>query len=251
MAEALRLRAERALARAGRPLLERLGYAIVWRNPRGYSLPTHVLAVLRRLEIDCVLDVGAHRGDYARLLRRYGYRGRIVSFEPVSANFERLAAAAAGDPRWEVRHAALGREDAAAEINVAHDTRLSSFLPARDALNPEVGTALAVEEREEVPVRSLDSVFDDVVRPDERVYLKLDTQGWDLEVLRGGERSLQRIRGLQTEVSVLPLYDRMMNYLDAMREVTDRGFELTGIYPVAYNDLSIVELDCVFIRKAA
>ena len=249
MEGSLRLRTERALARAGRPLLQRLGYAVVWRNPRGYSLPTNVAAVFARFGIDCVLDVGAHRGDYARLLRRYDYRGRIISFEPVAANFERLRQAAAADPRWEVRRAALGREDGTAEINVSADTRLSSFLEAGEPLNPKVAEALAVQQREEVEVRSLDTVFDEHVRDGERVFVKLDTQGWDLEVLRGAERSLDRVLGLQTEVSVLPLYEGMTSYLDALRELTELGFELTGLYPVSYNDLSVVELDCVFIRK--
>jgi FkbM family methyltransferase len=229
--------------------MRRTGYAVVWRNPRGYSLPTHLIALFERLGVDCVLDVGAHFGEYGSLLRHYGYRGRIVSFEPVPANFDRLGEARAGDPNWRAYNVALGSEDGERDLNVARDTALSSFLsPSGEPLTE----ALAVESRERVRVRTLDSLFDECVAglPDPRVFLKMDTQGWDREVLRGAEGTLSRVIGLQSEVSVLPLYEGMTDYLDAIRELQGLGFDLTGIYPVAYDGIRIVELDVVLARDA-
>ena len=253
MQESLRLRTERALARVARPLLRRIGYAVVWRNPRGHSLPTHLAALFSHLGINCVLDVGAHWGEYGRALRRHGYRGRIVSFEPVRANVARLEAERRGDPDWQVRSAALGSVRGSTTINVAHDTSLSSFLTAAAPLNEKVGTAIAVGGHEEVEVLTLDDVVPDatagIAAP--RVFLKLDTQGWDLEVLRGGAQTVPSMLGLQLEVAVLPLYEGMPRYADAIAEVEALGFELTGVYPVAYDGLRVVELDCVFMQARA
>jgi FkbM family methyltransferase len=229
--------------------MRRTGYAVVWRNPRGYSLPTHLIALFERLGVDCVLDVGAHFGEYGSLLRHYGYRGRIVSFEPVPANFERLREARAGDADWHAHEVALGGEDGELVLNVARDTALSSFLePSGEPLTE----ALAVESRERVRVRTLDSLFDECVAGlvEPRVFLKMDTQGWDREVLKGAGRTLPRLAGLQSEVSVLPLYEGMTDYLDAIRELQGLGFDLTGIYPVAYDGIRIVELDVVLARDA-
>src|SRR6185312_9362363 len=71
------------------------------------SLAYHLKLLLSRLEIDCVIDVGAHDGEFARFLRDLGYQGEIVSFEPVKATFERLCAAFAGDPHWRGLNVAL------------------------------------------------------------------------------------------------------------------------------------------------
>lgn len=239
----------RSLSSLARRLVRRTGYAVVWRNPRGYSLPTHLSAVFEQLGVNCVLDVGAHYGEYGQLLRHYGYGGRIVSFEPVEANFERLRDTGAGDADWRAYDVALGGEDGELELNVARDTALSSFLePSRRPLTE----ALAVESRERVRVRTLDAMFEECVAglAEPRVFLKMDTQGWDREVLRGAERSLPRLAGLQSEVSVLPLYEGMTDYLDAIRELQGLGFELTGIYPVAYEGFRVVELDVVLVRAA-
>lgn len=231
-------------------MLRRTGYAVVWRNPRGYSLPTHLIALFRQLGVNCVLDVGAHFGEYGSMLRRYGYRGRIVSFEPVPANVERLAETRAGDPDWRAYDFALGSEEGELELNVARDTALSSFLEAGPPVTASEGAAIALERRERVVVRRLDSVFAECVAglAEPSVFLKMDTQGWDHEVLRGAEASLPRIVGLQSEVSVLPLYEGMTSYLDAIRELHELGFDLTGVYPVAYADLRVVELDVVLAR---
>lgn len=238
------------LASLARRLLRRTGYALVWRNPRGYSLATHLVALFERLEVNCVLDAGAHFGEYGRLLRDYGYRGRIVSFEPVAANFDRLGEARAGDPDWRAHNVALGAEDGELDLNVARDTALSSFL--RPSPQP-LTEALAVESRERVSVQRLDSLFEECVAglAEPRVFLKMDTQGWDREVLRGAERTLPLLAGLQSEVSVLPLYEGMTGYLEAIRELQGLGLDLTGIYPVAYDGFRVVELDVVFARDAS
>ena len=237
------------IASAARRVMRRVPYALVWRNPRGYSLPTHLAAVFAHLRINCVIDVGAHVGEYGRKLRKYGYGGRIVSFEPVAENFERLREARDGN--WHAHDLALGSRNDTSEIHVSRDTALSSFLPPAEPFNARWRAVLEIEQRETVEVRTLDSVFDDAVQglAEPRVFLKLDTQGWDLEVLRGAEECLPRILGLQSEVSVLPIYDGMPGYLDAIRELTDRGFDLSGIYPVSYHGMSVVELDVVLIRS--
>ena len=243
------MRPHAPLVELGRRLLRRTGYAVVWRNPRGYSLPTHLIGLFEHLGVDCVLDAGAHFGEYGRLLRQYGYLGRIVSFEPVAANFERLTDARAGDPDWHAYDIALGSEDGELDLNVARDTALSSFL---EPSSRPLTAALAVESRERVRVRTLDSMFEECVAGlrDPRVFLKMDTQGWDREVVRGAGRTLPRLAGLQSEVSVLPLYEGMTDYLEAIHELQGLGFELTGIYPVAYDGFRVVELDVVLARAA-
>ncbi len=241
------VRLHRRLIRAA---VRRVGYNISRWPPLVEQLEGHLAGLLPRLGVNCVLDVGAHCGEYATSLRRLGFDGRIVSFEPVAESYERVAALARNDGRWFVHHLALGSINDRSLINIPGDTVLASFLePNAFALGRFPNSRVA--QRQEIEVRTLDRVInaclDGLTQP--KVYLKLDTQGWDLEVLAGSRTALQYIVGLQSELSVKPINVGMPTYLQALDVIQSLGFELTGIYPISRDRSSqIIELDAVFIR---
>ncbi len=106
----------------------------------------------------------------------------------------------------------------------------------------------------EVELRRLDSVLDSLTMdiPQPNIYLKIDTQGYDLNVLDGATRVLDRVLAFQAEVSVKPVYEATPNYLEAIAAMSDLGYELTGLFPVARdNALRVVEFDCVMVRGSA
>src|SRR5882724_7760563 len=90
------------------------------------TLETHLSQLLPKLGIDCVLDVGANQGQYGSMLRRTGYRGRIISYEPVKASFDILKARAAKDPHWRVCNYALGAKAGAKTIHVSRSSVMAS-----------------------------------------------------------------------------------------------------------------------------
>lgn len=230
-----------------RPLRSLLGVDIV---PAEKSAAGHLVSLLRSLDIHCVLDVGAHTGEYGRYLRSIGYRGEIVSFEPVEGSFTVLAEAAAPDPAWQTHRMALGSEDTSAAINVTHTTSFSSFLtPSAYALKQFPGES-EIERAEVVPVRRLDSVFSDVVGRGQRIFLKMDTQGWDLHVLRGAASCLDQILGIESEVAVQAAYENIPLYVETITYLNERGFEITGLFPVTRDDkMRVIEWDCMLIRS--
>jgi FkbM family methyltransferase len=177
-------------------ILRRFGYELV-RYP--------IVHFLDRFGIDVVLDVGANTGQYGRELRRLGYRGRIVSFEPLRAAFEELERNAMGDPAWSTVRLAMGSADTEATLHVSGKSASSSLLdmlPRHTEVAPE--TAYVAEER--VDVRCLDHVIDTYCSRSDRVLLKIDTQGFESEVLAGARESLNWIAGVQMELSMVPLY---------------------------------------------
>jgi FkbM family methyltransferase len=224
----------------------------IGRLPGIELLSTHLATLFNRLRINCILDVGAHVGQYGRFLRNLGYQGRIVSFEPIGANFAVLEQRLAGDRNWNARRLALGHTEGTIPINVTNLTQFSSFLPPNSYSQGQFGHLSAVDHTEEVEVRRLDSVWDEVMGSltDPRVFLKLDTQGYDLKVLEGSGVHLGQVAALQSELAVKPIYEGMTGYMEAISAMNEMGFELTGLFPVTRDvELKIVEFDCVMTRS--
>jgi FkbM family methyltransferase len=241
-------------------VLRRLGY-VVFRDASpddlANPLPAEVAAqrlmlraVIESRGVNCVIDVGAHTGGYGSELREAGYRGDIISIEPVAASFEVLNARAARDPRWHARRLALGSADGRARMRVARESNFSSFLrPSRFALDWFGGSV--VEREEEVEVRRLDGLFEALVAhvAEPRVMLKTDTQGWDLEVIQGAQGCLGRVAVLQIELSVRAVYEGPVGWLEALATLRELGFRPAQLTAVGRDsELALVELDGLFVR---
>lgn len=214
-------------------------------------LADHLATVLSRLDINVVLDVGANKGQTGTLLRRIGYRGRIVSFEPVSGNYRALVERASGDPAWKCLPLALGASESEQQINLTRHSVFDSFLNPTDYSLRRFGGDSEVIGSEVVRVRRLDEVFDEctagIAAP--RIFLKLDTQGYDSEVLSGASGCLSQVLGLQTELSLKPVYVGMVDYLEVLPRLQGLGFEVSGMFPVNRDGgLRVIEFDCVAVR---
>ena len=215
------------------------------------SLVSHLRELLGALEVNCVIDVGAHYGDYGMMLREIGYDKRIVSYEPVQASFDRLSAIAAGDPHWRLERAALGGEGGFKDINVCDASNFSSFRAPNAYAKEQFGNMATVTRVETVPMFRLEGVLDNATEGLEnpRVFLKIDTQGYDLEVLVGAGVSVSRLLGVQTEVSVRPIYEGMTGMSETLTRMSQLGFDVTGLYPVSRDkQMRVIEFDCVAVN---
>jgi FkbM family methyltransferase len=229
--------------------------ALVW--PRSYAkrqlLLNHLRMIFSQGRIDGVFDVGANRGQYYRFLRyELGFRGLIVSCEPIRELAAELSRRAAIDPLWKVVPCALGARAGEATLNVMRSTVYSSILQP-DASATDIGDGdNVVSRRETIDVRTLDEILEGlrVATSLSKIYLKLDTQGYDLEVLRGASQALASVAAVQTELSFVPLYKGMVPWQQMVAEITGRGFDLSGFFPVTVDDRQrLIEADAVYIRQ--
>ena len=237
-----------------RNALRRLGVELVRaRQADANLLGVHLDRLFRDRGIDLVLDVGAKAGEFGSWLRGNGYRGDLVSFEPVSTSFAELAARAGSDPHWSVHHVALGSESGTAEISVTRLPQLSSFRTRNAFSRAGFADAMDVQRVEQVPVHRLDGLWDEVVPAGaSAVYLKIDTQGWDLEVLAGLGGRAGDVVALQTEMAVQPIYEGSPTLRASLDAVAALGFTPSGMFPVTLDDsLALVELDCVAVRTTS
>ena len=215
------------------------------------SAEARLLALLNTHRIDTVIDVGANDGGYGRLLRRGGYDGTILSFEPLAQAHDALLAATQGDAGWLVApRMALGNESAEVDIHVAGNSASSSILPMH-ATHERAAPQSRCIGVERVPVRRLDEVRHAALDNGRRPFLKVDTQGYEMKVLEGSERLLDRIAGIQLELSVTPLYEGQVLYLSMIQWLQARGFELWNVIPgfVDPTTARMLQFDGVFFRS--
>jgi FkbM family methyltransferase len=223
---------------------------------RGFDLQPHrqppraIGDFLASRDIDLVLDVGASTGSYAWTIRHGGYGGRICSFEPLKASFASLEKLAAKDPDWSCLRLALGARPGESEINVAGNADSSSLLEMGER-HIRSDPASVYVGRETVEVSTVDAIWDRVVKDGESVFLKLDVQGFELEALRGAERSLPVLEGVQVELSLVPLYEGAPAWTEVITYLQERGFQPQRLEP-AFEDPrtgEVLQIDGVFTRN--
>lgn len=204
----------------------------------------------REFGIDLILDVGANRGQFACEIRSAGYSGRIVSFEPLAEAHALLLRESAGDANWSAHpRCALGDHAGEVEINIAGNSDSSSILPMLE-MHRQVAPQSAYQDRERVPLQTLDAVAGPYLKEMQAPFLKIDTQGFEWQVLDGARDTLPHIRGVMVELSLVPLYEGQHLWREVMDRLEAAGFTLWAFTP-AFSDVGqgrTLQVDGVFFR---
>jgi FkbM family methyltransferase len=208
-------------------------------------------ALLREHGIDLILDVGANAGQFASYALGLGYTGRIVSFEPLPAAHAALLDRSRGNPRWVVfDRCCLGEREGEALLHVSENSISSSILP----ISPEhvaISREASYVGVEKVPMHPLDAIAPRYLADSRAAFLKVDVQGYEEPVLRGASETLRRLRGLQVELSLRPVYEGQTLYLPMLEWITSLGFA-----PYRFCDSFVdprngrwLQLDALFFRE--
>lgn len=231
------------------------GYELIKTRKLNDTLEQLLANLLVLLKIDLVIDVGANTGQFGRLLRNIGYTGRIASFEPLPDPYDALVEASRADSNWYVWNLALGSATDVRYFNEYESADFSSFLEPNSYSAERYRWRVRLRQRHRVSIRSLDSLWSDISggADNSAVFLKLDTQGYDLEVLRGARAALHHVEVLQSEISTKAIYQCMPSYLSSLAMFDELGFEVCGMYPVSRckRSLAVIEYDCVLRRREA
>lgn len=202
-------------------------------------------------QVDLLLDVGANIGQYVIDNRQQGYLGQVVSFEPLPDAYETLLENADEDSQWIIHErCAVGSESGQTQINISKNSFSSSLLPMLNTHSdsaPEsvyIGTA-------STPVIALDSIYERYAKGKKKVFLKIDTQGFEAHVLSGALQSLRSIFAVQLELSLVPLYANQELYPYFLKFFEEHGFYLWQIIPGFIDNESgqSLQFDAIFLRK--
>ena len=238
-----------ALRNAVRGAIRRGGFDVV-RYDASLSPESRRIRLIEKQGVDVVLDVGAKTRPFAQALRSSGYAGRIVSFEPQSAAYAVLEAACGADPAREVGGSpwAPSRARPTCTSQETRRARHSSTWPASMSPRPRVAVhghgARARAHPRLAPA--------ELRPPNDRVYLKLDVQGFELDALRGAEETLSQTSVVESELSLAPLYHGAPDLMEIVNHLADRGFNLLTLEPVFVDphDGRLLQVDGLFARSA-
>ena len=214
------------------------------------AYPARIEALLGAAGSDLVLDVGANVGQTGLALRSLGYTGRIVSFEPLAAAHQALCMASESDPDWEVApRMAIGDENGEIDINVSRRNNSSSVLPLQATLLAAAPQAEYVG-TERAPLARLDTATVDYIGAAANIYLKVDVQGYEMQVLEGAVGIMPKISAVQMELSLAALYEGQTLYRELLEYFAIRGYELFSLSP-GFTDVAsgrLLQADGFFIK---
>ncbi|OGU20190.1 MAG: FkbM family methyltransferase [Hydrogenophilales bacterium RIFOXYD1_FULL_62_11] len=191
-----------------------------------------LMAALHAFNIDLVIDIGANDGQFAKELRAGGYSGRIVSFEPLTMAHCQLLQASNNDSAWQVHsRCAVGERLGEIELNISGNSVSSSILPmltTHSNAAPE-STYLGTET---APLTTVDEAVLPYFEGAKAPFLKIDTQGYEWHVLDGALATLPKVRGIQMELSLVPLYEGQRLWKECIDRLEAEGFVLWSLQPV-------------------
>ena len=217
-------------------------------------MQNHILQtieLIRQHEIDLVLDVGANLGQFATDIRSAGYHNQIISFEPVNQCYKHLTSIT--DDVWQVENFALGDKNSKKKINISNKTVYSSILDVNEFGESNFSDSIKVIDKQDIQVKKLDDIIHKLVcnLGKKKIFLKLDTQGYDNRVIHGGLETLKHVQILQTEISCKGIYKDTPSLTERLDELLSIGFNIVGIFPISRDKdtMEILEFDCLFIRR--
>lgn len=199
--------------------------------------------------IRTVLDIGANTGDFAITMARRFPEARVISFEPLAEAGAELERRTAGEPRCLTMRCALGDTDAELDILRCVYSPSSSILPMANLHRESFPFTAGEAVPERTRVRRLDDVAAELDLRDE-ILIKIDVQGYEAHVIRGGETTLRRARTIIVETSFATLYEGQPRFDDIYQSLRRLGFSYAGNWEQLPDPRTgrILQADAIFIR---
>lgn len=202
-------------------------------------------------KIDFIFDIGANIGQFANMIFKLGYKGKIVSFEPLSSAHSVIKKRSAGNQNWTVaEQCAIGDEDGEIVMNISKNSISSSALKImKDHISAAPDSKYIGSEK--VKVCKLDTIADKYTGEAKNIFIKIDTQGFEEKILNGAEQFIDKAKGLLVETSLVPLYAGQALFPQIFDRITKKGFELYGVQPAFINKETgrMLQIDAVFFRS--
>ena len=230
-------------------ILNRFGFQIIKSPFSKRQINSGHFKWLQNFGINTIIDVGANEGQFIQKITRILPHIQIYAFEPLKESFTRLKEIVKNSKKIIVYNFALGDEEKETVINLNEYSPSSSLLELTD-LHKDAFPITKNVEQEKIFVKVLDEIANDLELK-KKVMMKLDVQGFELNVLRGSENTLKNVDIILIETSFYELYKNQPLFKDIFDFLSDRGFNYFGSFEQLYDerDGKILQADSIFIKS--
>jgi len=239
---------KKAFIKKTQNIFERFGIYIASAN-QNPDLHKRLVKFLNDKKIDFVFDVGANEGGFARELFSKKFKGKIISFEPTQEAYNKLMILAKNNLRWTVeKKCAIGGSEKEIEINVSENSVSSSIIPVKEE-EAKKWPGLKIVKKEKVQMYKLDNFIKKYGKINKRLFLKLDTQGYEMNILKAC-KNLHKFEGINLEVQIKQYYKTNFSFENIFNLLAKKEFKLVDLEPgFRDKDGSVIEFDAVFLKR--
>ncbi len=230
----------------------RAGWDIILRksNPANNSL-FQLKKCIDLVLPELILDIGANEGQFIKNIRDIGIDKKILAVEPINKAYLKLCKLRKNKTSLlTCVNAAIGEKNGMTNINISSNSVSSSLLEMKE-LHKKAEKLSQTIDNEEVRMITIDSLLEDYDQTSKNIFLKLDTQGYEWQVLDGAKKSIKRIKGIMCELTLTPLYEGQYLWKDVISRLEEEGFILWALQKgfTNPNDGRTLQLDGIFIRE--
>ena len=201
-----------------------------------YDPNKNLIKSINHFQIKSILDVGANKGQFTLMLLKNNFEGNIMSFEPLKEEHESLIKVSLKKENWKVaRRCALGNKNRVQKFHISGNRESSSLLKILQKhkdLRPESKTI----KTEKINVEKLDNFKKDISKLEKNLLLKIDTQGSEIDVLKGASKVIKDIKCFFIEVSLVHLYKNQKLWLDIIKYMKKLNFSVWSVDQLLRNN---------------
>ena len=218
-----------------------------------YEKNINLIKSINQNNINSIIDVGANRGQFAEEVFKNSFKGNILSFEPLKLEHSFLLDKQFKMKKnnWEIaQRCGLGSSEKKSNINISGMRQSSSILDIS-----EIHTSLYPDsvniDKEEIDIFPLDKFYSKIINMKKNILLKIDTQGYELEILKGAKKTLKYIDAIYAEVSLVELYKNQPLFDEILEHIKKSGFSVWSVDRAVGNKATgqTYQLDILFIKN--
>ena len=229
-------------------LLKLLKYRL-WRKGlfNGIAATVELENMVKDINLETIIDIGSNKGQFIMLIERLFPDKIIYSFEPLVEALEIQKRFFKYKKNIFFYNFALGSNPSTKEFFITRRMDSSSFFKINTENTKNIH--YKIQKQRNIQIRTLDETIIDqeIIKP---ILIKIDVQGFELEVLKGAKQILEKANYLLIEVSEKEMYQRQPLSDEIITFLQDRNFQiLKQSFPIKINQSNIIQKDILFTKK--